>query len=64
MKNKTIIKAVFSMITAFIISSKTFALPLFRVMFRKFMNIPKIVNFCKYAEKVVYFYLVYLERFY
>ncbi len=56
MKNKTIIKAVFSMITAFIISSKTFALPLFRVMFRKFMNIPKIVNFCKYAEKVVYFY--------
>ncbi len=32
MKNKTIIKAVFSMITAFIIYSKTVVLPLFRIM--------------------------------
>ena len=63
MKNKTIIKAVFSMITAFIISSKTVVLPLFPAMFRKFMNISKIVFFCKYTEKAVYFYLVYLERF-
>ncbi len=63
MKNKTIIKAVFSMITAFIISSKTVVLPLFPAMFRKFMNISKTINFCKYKKKTVYFYLVYLERF-
>ena len=56
MKNKTIIKAVFSMITAFIISSKTVVLPLLPVMFRKFMKISKMIIFCKYTEKAVYFY--------
>ena len=53
MKNKTIIKAVFSMITAFIISSKTVALTLFRVMFRKFINIQNIINICEYTEKTL-----------
>ena len=53
-KVKTLTYSAF--MTAFIISSKTVVLPSFPVMFRKFMKISKMIIFCKYTEKAVYFY--------